>query len=307
MGRPSISLLVPCYNAEAYVRGFLECAKAQTWPYHEIICYDDASTDRTPELIEAEGIPVIRANRNRGPAHARQKLLEAATGDFVHFHDVDDLVSNRLVETVSPLLDAETAVICKRKEIDQNGAEKIVTLANADFSNGRVLVTRHFIHFNQAVFPAAFTREHMQLASDLRILEDRLAFLSMAAGGVKFQYVDEVLTTFVKRSGSLTASQSRADGMDCIYTYWKRAAPLVGDHMQALADYVSYTAWCFYYEEAAVYPQLKRIIRSIQKRGLSPLQNASRAERQLARFFAPETIYWLRRSRAGWRSKRPST
>lgn len=299
--RPSISLLVPCYNAGSYARDFLTGAKGQTWPYHEIICYDDASTDRTAELIETEGIALIRSNRNRGPAYARQQLLEAATGDFVHFHDVDDLISPRFVEVMSPLLDGQTAGVCARKERDGRGGENTISLAHVDFSVGELAV-RNFIHFNETVFPAALAKEHMQLAPDLRILEDRLAFLSMAANGLKFRYTDDVLTTIVRRDGSVTASQSHHDGMDCLYTYWKRAAPLVGNDIQALADYVSYTAWCYYYEDPAVYPQLKRIMQSIKNRGLSPLQNASSAERQLGRFIAPEIIYWLRRSRAAWKS-----
>lgn len=62
-----------------------------------------------------------------------------------------------------------------------------VSLADEDFSDSLDLVARHLIHFNQAVFPAALAREHMQLVPDLRILEDRLAFLSMAANAVKFR------------------------------------------------------------------------------------------------------------------------
>jgi hypothetical protein len=138
----------------------------------------------------------------------------------------------------------------------------------------------------------------MMLAPELRVLEDRLAFLSMAASGVKFRYVDEALTTFVKRPGSITASQSHADGMECLHSYWERAAPLAGDRAQTLANYVSYTAWCYYFEDESVYPQLKRIMQSIRKVGLAPLQNASGAEQYLARLLAPEWIYWLRRKRA---------
>jgi len=302
--RPSISLLVPCYNAEPYIRGFLASAKRQTWPYHEIICYDDASTDRTVSLIEAENITLIKSNRNHGPAYARRTLLAAATGNFVHFHDVDDLVSNRFVEIISPLLDNGTAGVCARDERDRKGGGKTISLAHADFSDSRELIARNFIHFNQAVFPAALAKRHMELADDLRILEDRLAFLSMAANGLQFRYVDNALTTMVKRGGSVTTSLSHPDGMNCLYTYWKRAAPLAGDQIQILADYVSYTAWCYYYEDATVYPQLKRIMRSIQGRGLSPLQNASRAERHLSRFLAPETVFWLRRNRASWGSLR---
>lgn len=297
--RPSISLLVPCYNAGPYVRDFLVTAKSQTWPYHEIICYDDASTDRTAELIENNGIPVIRANRNRGPAYARQQLLGAATGDFIHFHDADDLISNQFVEIMSPLLDDETAGVCARKERSLSGVEKTISLAHLVFTASE-LAARQFVHFNQTVFPAALAKKHMQLAADLRILEDKLAFVSMAANGLRFRYIDDALTTIVKRAGSVTASQSHQDGMNCLYDYWKRAKPLVGDQVQALADYVSYTAWCYYYEDASVYPQLRKIMRSIQGHGLSPIQNLSGSERYLARFFAPEVVYWLRRSRAAW-------
>jgi glycosyltransferase involved in cell wall biosynthesis len=302
MGRPSISLLVPCYNAEPYVSNFLAMAKAQTWPYHEIICFDDASTDRTSQLISAQGVQIVRINRNRGPAYARQMLMSVSTGEYVHFHDVDDLLSTRFVESISPLLSADTIGLCARKEVNKLGVETTVSLSGVDKSHPLDLVTGNFLHFNQAVFPAKLAKQHMMLAPELRILEDRLAFLSVAAGGAKFRYVDEPLTTFIKRAGSVTASQSHADGMDCLYTYWKRAQPLVGDRAQKLADYVSYTAWCYYYEDEAVYPQLKRIMESIKDSGLTPITNPSRIERQLGRFLNPAVIYWLRRKRAQPRS-----
>src|SRR6185369_11566262 len=119
---------------------------------------------RTAELIKPENVSLISSNRNRGPAYARQQLLEAATGDFVHFHDVDDFLSNRFVEVISPLLDKETAGICARKEIDKHGNEKTVSLSNAAALGSRELVVRNFIHFNQTVFPAASAKRHMDLA-----------------------------------------------------------------------------------------------------------------------------------------------
>lgn len=89
--RDTISVVIPAYNAAAFVAAAVESAHAQTCPPHEVIVVDDGSTDQTPAVLESFGtrIRVIR-QVNRGLSTARNVGAAAATGAWLAFLDADD-------------------------------------------------------------------------------------------------------------------------------------------------------------------------------------------------------------------------
>ncbi|MBO6102451.1 MAG: glycosyltransferase, partial [Opitutales bacterium] len=69
--KPKVSVIVPTYNCESYIGATLDSLLAQTLPGVQIICVDDCSTDKTPEIIaqkarQNENIVFIRLPQNRG-------------------------------------------------------------------------------------------------------------------------------------------------------------------------------------------------------------------------------------------------
>lgn len=89
-----ISIIIPVYNAEQYLRECLDSALAQTVKEKEIICIDDGSTDSSYLILqEYQGdykqIRVLR-QENSGPGKARNVGLENAKGEYVCFLDADD-------------------------------------------------------------------------------------------------------------------------------------------------------------------------------------------------------------------------
>lgn len=95
MSSPLTSIIIPCYNAAAWLRESVESALAQTWPAIEVIVVDDGSADQS--LAVARGFEVrgvrVATQANRGAAAARNHGLRLARGDFVMFLDADDLLS----------------------------------------------------------------------------------------------------------------------------------------------------------------------------------------------------------------------
>ena len=73
-----VSILIPVYNAEAFVAEAIQSALDQTWPAKEVIAVDDGSTDRSPEILE-DFRPRIRiiGQENRGASAARNRALNA--------------------------------------------------------------------------------------------------------------------------------------------------------------------------------------------------------------------------------------
>lgn len=95
---PQISILVPAYNAERHLEATLRSVLDQMGPAHALIVIDDGSRDGTAQLVERMGqaypalsVTLIRQD-NQGLAITRNRLLDAATGDYILFLDADDLV-----------------------------------------------------------------------------------------------------------------------------------------------------------------------------------------------------------------------
>jgi teichuronic acid biosynthesis glycosyltransferase TuaG len=87
-----VSIIIPAYNAAAFVAAAIDSALAQTHPDVEVIVIDDSSTDDTAEVIAGYGSR-IRSHRqpNGGVACARNTGARLATGEWVSFLDADDV------------------------------------------------------------------------------------------------------------------------------------------------------------------------------------------------------------------------
>ncbi len=86
---PTISVIIPAYNAAATLGRCLKHIRQQTLPATEIIVVDDASRDRTAEIARQHGAKVIVLPRNQGPGAARNAGAAAASGDVLTFTDSD--------------------------------------------------------------------------------------------------------------------------------------------------------------------------------------------------------------------------
>lgn len=91
---PAISIVMPVYNAEPWLRDCLDSIVAQTFTGWECICVDDGSTDGSPAILDEYAskdsrFRIVR-QRNEGPGPARNHALDLAKGRFVCFMDPDD-------------------------------------------------------------------------------------------------------------------------------------------------------------------------------------------------------------------------
>ncbi|MDP3385817.1 MAG: glycosyltransferase family A protein [Eubacteriales bacterium] len=91
MIRPTVSVIIPIFNGEKYIRQTIESIIAQDHDSCEIIVVDDGSTDTTGDIISE--FPHIRYFRqeNKGVAAARNSGIQKAFGDYLAFIDADDL------------------------------------------------------------------------------------------------------------------------------------------------------------------------------------------------------------------------
>jgi len=90
-----VSILIPAYNAEAWLADTIKSALAQTWPRKEIIIVNDGSKDATLAVAQkfATANVQVATQPNQGAAATRNKLASLAQGDYLQWLDADDLLS----------------------------------------------------------------------------------------------------------------------------------------------------------------------------------------------------------------------
>ncbi len=110
MSGPRISIIMACYNAEAFLGNAIDSVLSQTFPDWELIVVDDGSTDRSQGILdrysakEGKRIRVFR-QENRGPYPARNLGLARAQGELVCFLDADDWWDAHFLEHMTKALD----------------------------------------------------------------------------------------------------------------------------------------------------------------------------------------------------------
>lgn len=140
-----VSIIIPVYNVEAYLRKCLDSVVGQTYENLEIIIVDDGATDNSysicREYADRDSRIVLIHQENGGLSAARNKGLSVATGDYVLFLDSDDWVDIHMVEKLVFLAsehDADAVASGIYRTADENAvvdnsSSKITEFASRDF------------------------------------------------------------------------------------------------------------------------------------------------------------------------------
>lgn len=124
--KPLISIVIPCYNAESFIKDTINSVLTQSYQNFEIIIINDGSTDQSLEIIK--NISDARINiinkKNSGISDTRNIGLQQAEGKYVLFLDSDDIISPNYLKSGIELLENSTDVhFCTFhiNHIDTNG------------------------------------------------------------------------------------------------------------------------------------------------------------------------------------------
>jgi len=113
-----ISVLVPIYNSEKYLEQCLDSILNQTYKNIEIICVNDASIDRSLNILnnykyKDNRIIVFENNINKGSSQTRKTALQNSTGDFIACIDSDDFIEPTMIERMLQCaLNGDFDIVC---------------------------------------------------------------------------------------------------------------------------------------------------------------------------------------------------
>lgn len=120
ISNPKISIVIPCYNAEKYLRETLDCLQKQTIEDWECVIVNDGSTDGSLEILKEYSAKDSRYKyidkENGGPAIARNIAIAASSGRYILPLDADDIIAPSYAEKAIEYLDVHSKcklVYCK--------------------------------------------------------------------------------------------------------------------------------------------------------------------------------------------------
>jgi glycosyltransferase involved in cell wall biosynthesis len=136
-GAPTVSVIIPAYNSERYIRAALDSVLAQTDVDYEVIVVDDGSSDGTDATVRQVGGPVhyIRQS-NQGPAAARNTGITASKGELICFLDADDVWLSGKLQTQVAFMREHPEVgllFADAEEFDDSGVHCPSLLAKSRF------------------------------------------------------------------------------------------------------------------------------------------------------------------------------
>lgn len=207
------ALLVPCYNAEQFINGFLENIALQTKSFDEIIFYDDCSSDGTLALLQSKNLKVLKGVSNNGPGHARNQLVKVSACDWVHFHDIDDELMPEYLERMCQIVDSNQSVdviLCNVNWID--GDTKKIML-EWEYSN--IGINEDPIRYTIAnpiggingLYRKNKISDTTGFREDIRIWEDADFHINLAANHAKFYVEEQVLSYSIRNPKSASEDQ----------------------------------------------------------------------------------------------------
>lgn len=229
MTTPEISIILPVYNGEEYLDETLESILGQSFRDFELICVDDGSTDRTPQILERtraqDSRVVIHRQENMGPGASRNQGLDLAKGRYVVMLDADDIYDLSMLEKLhtSALANQSDVVICRSDEMDDTtrkispawwtlNINQVPPFEPFSASDMPDFAFSAFIGWPwDKLYRREFIEKHQLRFPELSNSEDLFFIFLSIVKAEKISIVDESLIHHrINRAGSVSGSRAKA-------------------------------------------------------------------------------------------------
>lgn len=147
-----VTIAIPVYNVEKYIRGALLSALNQTYPSIEYLVIDDKGNDKSidvvKEIIKSHSrgpeVRIVEHERNLGLGATRNSAIDNATGDYLFFMDSDDSITNNAISLLVNALDGREIDVVEASFQKLTNAGKVIETKELSFSfyNGHFAICK---------------------------------------------------------------------------------------------------------------------------------------------------------------------
>ena len=229
MNKTRISVVIPVYNVEKYLRKCLDSVIGQTYHNLEIILIDDGSKDQSPEICDEYAQKDDRIicihQKNQGVSVARNQGIEIATGDYFHFLDSDDYMDEDAYEfLLDKMREYSTKAICFENFITYlDGTEfpqsPSVNDNNYGLKDSRGAVYRHLFDGNDYLSTKLLSKEsvkNIRLRTDIFRDEDTIFAMEALAKTDSVYFSSRPLLHYVMSEDSACRGAFRINQLSAI-------------------------------------------------------------------------------------------
>ena len=233
-----ISVIVPVYNAEKYLKKCIDSILGQTFQDYDVILINDGSKDTSgtvcDEYARRDNRVTVIHTKNCGPAAARKTGVEVARGEYITFVDADDwLDSNMLLFLMEEIEKQGADIICLgHKEVDEQGNVLSCTAQEPERIEMALPVQMmHHLHGTRLIDSGPWAKliashlfEDIDFCESVTIGEDYFMVLQLLERAGKIVLCKEAMynrcirTTSISRSGYTERHQNAFEQ----YMYWRK-------------------------------------------------------------------------------------
>lgn len=233
-----VSIIIPVYNAEKYLRRCIESISGQTFRKYEVILVDDGSTDKSPSICDEYASEDIRINvihkANGGVSSARNAGIAIAKGKYITFIDSDDWVEPEYLQEMLKAADDTCELVVSGIVCDyEDGTSKYCKLDDRRFESSDVIQFHKLIEsrlyygpYNKLFLNRIIGNNRIIFPTDITYGEDRIFNYTY------MHYVGRIATTdyagyhYIIHSSASLASTRYPNMLELEYDQWKRLKEL---------------------------------------------------------------------------------
>lgn len=249
MANIKVSVIIPVYNVEKYLRKCLDSVINQTLKDIEIICINDFSPDNSLEILNEyakkdKRIKIINFAKNKGVSAARNAGIEKAIGEYIGFVDSDDYIDLNFYEKLYKIAVKTGAEVVKGnvKELSDGVKRNFYSDLHLKIHDNKI-----YFHcmFATAIYKKSFIDKHkMKFPEGCTYGEDRLLPLQASLLANKLELVDDAFYNYIRRDDSITLNEITIEKLNnlivstrLVFEFIDKAALSVDDYKIILDEF----------------------------------------------------------------------
>lgn len=284
MHSPEVSIIIPIYNVEKYLKRCLDSVVNQTLKNIEIVCIDDESSDNSLNILNEyskkdERIKVLKIKKS-GPSAARNAGMKIATGKYFGFVDSDDWIDEKTYEVALGQYnnDKDIDVVCWGINLVSENKDAVVSEGIKDYFSlkvdGKNELTEPLLLATPVIacdklFKSEIINKYKITFPYGLLYEDNAFFWKYMAHAKYGYFLKDYFYNYWRRQNSImgVSSQKKSNKLfdrlyvfEDIYTYYKKIGKLKDNE-----NLMSEVFYSLYYQEYRASACPKKVVKKAQK------------------------------------------